>query len=118
MLFRLAADIVLFCHLGFILFVVLGGAFAFRWRRIALIHLPAVIWGVFVELTGRNCPLTYLENDLRLAAGQAGYQDSFIEHYLLAIIYPPSLTTNIQFLLAVLVLAINGAIYTRLILKR
>jgi Protein of Unknown function (DUF2784). len=117
MLFRIAADIVLLGHLSFILFVMFGGFFTFRWRKTALIHLPAVIWGVYVEITGNNCPLTYLENDLRRAAGQAGYHDSFIEHYLLPLIYPPGLTTNIQLLLAAIVFVTNTAIYARLTFK-
>lgn len=116
MLLRLAADAVLIGHLLFILFAVFGGALAFRWRWVALMHLPAAAWGFFVEISGRICPLTYLENHLRRAAGQAGYSGSFIEHYLLPIIYPTGLTTDIQYLLAYAVLLTNIMIYGRLLL--
>jgi hypothetical protein len=111
MLFRLAADAVLLAHLAFILFALLGAAIAARWRWILVIHLPAAAWGFFVELTGRNCPLTYLENYLRIKAGQSGYAESFVEHYLLTIIYPAGLTREIQFALAGVVIAVNIAIY-------
>jgi hypothetical protein len=111
MLFRLAADIVLSAHLVFILFALLGAAIAARWRWILVVHLPAAAWGCFVELTGRICPLTYLENHLRIKAGQSGYSESFVEHYLIAIIYPAGLTRNIQFALAVVVIVVNIAIY-------
>ena len=72
MFLRLLADLVLVAHLGFIVFAALGGLLALRWRRAPLVHLPAVAWGAYIELTGRVCPLTPLENALRSAAGGAG----------------------------------------------
>lgn len=118
MSFRLAADAVLLFHLAFILFALLGAALAARWRWVPLVHLPTAAWGIFVELSGRICPLTYLENHLRLQAGQAGYKESFIEHYLLNIIYPAGLTREVQFTLAGTVLVVNTAIYGWLLLRR
>ena len=111
MLFRLAAEAVLLAHLAFILFALLGAAIAVRWRWIPVVHLPAAAWGFFVELTGRVCPLTYLENYLRIKAGLSGYTESFVEHYLVAIIYPAGLTGEIQFALAAVAIAVNIAIY-------
>ena len=111
MLYRLAAEGVLLLHLAFIVFVVLGAAIAARWRWLPFIHVPAATWGFFVELTGRVCPLTYAENYLRIKAGQSGYSESFIEHYLLAIIYPDGLTREVQLVLAAAVVLINVAIY-------
>lgn len=111
MLYRLAAEGVLLLHLAFIVFVIFGAALAARWRWLALVHVPAAAWGFFVELTGRVCPLTYVENYLRIKAGQSGYTESFIEHYLLAILYPAGLTRETQFVLAAFVVIINAAIY-------
>ena len=118
MLFRLAAEAVLLTHLAFILFALLGATIAVRWRWIPVIHLPAAAWGFFIELTGRVCPLTYLENDLRIKAGQSGYTESFVEHYLLAIIYPAGLTREIQFALAAVVIVVNIAIYGWLFVRK
>ena len=118
MFYRLAAETVLLLHLAFIVFVILGAAGAARWPRLPLIHLPAAAWGVFVELTGRLCPLTTAENYLRLKAGAAGYSESFIEHYLLPIIYPAGLTREIQFALAAVVVVVNAAIYAWLFYRR
>ncbi len=78
---RALADLVLVVHLAFIVFVVVGGVLALRWRWAPLLHLPAAGWGVFVELSGRVCPLTPLENALRHAAGSSGYSGGFIEHW-------------------------------------
>jgi hypothetical protein len=118
MLYRLAADAVLLLHLAFIVFALLGAAFAARRRWLVVVHLPAAAWGFFVELTGRICPLTYAENFLRIKAGQSGYTDSFIEHYLLAVLYPAGLTREVQFVLAGAVIVINVAIYAWLFYPR
>ena len=108
---RLAADAVVLAHGAFILFAVLGGLLALRWRWLPLLHLPAAAWAVFTEATGRICPLTPLEVSLRIAAGDAGYDGGFVEHYLIPIIYPAGLTRGVQFALAALVLAVNLAVY-------
>ncbi|WP_439888859.1 DUF2784 domain-containing protein [Pseudomonas sp. MBLB4123] len=108
---RLAADAVLVVHLLFILFVLLGGLLVLRWRVLAWLHLPAALWGAVVELYSLQCPLTPLENALRRAAGEQGYDGGFVEQYLLPLIYPAGLTPGVQLLLGVLVLVVNGAIY-------
>lgn len=108
---RLAADAVLLLHLLFIAFALLGGLLVLRWGWLAWLHLPAVFWAVTVEALQLLCPLTPLENDLRHAAGQAGYNTGFIEHYLLPIIYPAGLTPTIQLWLAAFVLLLNLLIY-------
>ena len=114
----LLADAVLVLHLGFILFVMLGGLLVLRWPLLAWGHVPAVLWGIYVELSGRICPLTPLENSLREAAGQAGYSGGFIDHYLTALIYPDGLSRNIQMGLAAVVVLINGGVYWRLLARR
>ena len=88
MSYRLTADVLVVLHLAYILFVVIGGLFALRWRWIALIHLPAAAWGILIEIMGWICPLTPWEVKLRIAAGEVGYDGSFIEHYLIPVIYP------------------------------
>jgi hypothetical protein len=108
------ADAVLVIHLTFIAFVMLGGLLVLRWPRLAWLHVPAVLWGSYVELSGRLCPLTPLENSLRERAGQSGYSGGFIDHYVTALIYPDGLSRGIQMVLAALVLTVNVAVYWRL----
>ena len=105
------ADLVVLVHAGFILFAVLGGLLVLRWRRILWVHLPAAIWAMLIELFGWVCPLTPLEIALRRAGGGPGYEGTFVGHYLLPLIYPASLTREIQLGLAALVVALNGSIY-------
>ncbi len=118
MLFQFAADAVLLLHLAFILFVLLGAILTAWWRWTPMFHLPAAAWGLLVEISGRICPLTYLENYLRIKAGQSGYAESFIQHYLLAVIYPAGLTRGIQFALAGAVVIANVVIYGWLLYLR
>ena len=109
------ADIVLVGHLAFVVFAVLGGFLVFRWRRVVWLHVPAVAWAVLVELAGWICPLTPLENWLRVEHGTGAYHGGFVEHYFLPILYPAELTRELQIVLGALVLLINFSIYGWLI---
>ena len=111
---RIAADAVLVVHFLFVAFVVAGGALALRWPKLAWVHAPAFVWGALVELNGWICPLTPLEVTLRHAAGEAGYSGNFIEHYIVAVLYPEGLTRAMQIAFGILVVLINAAIYIML----
>ncbi|SEA15074.1 DUF2784 domain-containing protein [Variovorax sp. YR216] len=115
---RLLADAVLLLHGAFILFVLAGGALVWRWPRLAWLHLPAVAWAIWIEGSGGICPLTPLENEFRHAAGLAGYGGGFIEHYLLAAIYPDGLTRGMQIGLGAFVALLNLTVYAGLLLRR
>ncbi len=111
MQYRLLADAVVVAHLGFVLFVVLGG-FLVRWRRwIAFVHLPCAAYGAAIEVWGWVCPLTPLENRLRSLAGGRGYSGGFVEHYLIRLLYPEPLTSRAQVVLGATVAVVNLAVY-------
>lgn len=116
--YGLLAEAVVLLHFGFVLFVVFGGLLALRWRRAVWLHLPAAAWGALIEFTGWICPLTPLEHWLRRQGGQAGYQGGFVEHYILPVLYPHSLTRTIQLILGLLVVGINLLIYSILWRRR
>ena len=111
MLAALGADAVLVVHLAFILFAAFG-ALLVAWRpRAAVLHLPALAWAIWIELTHGICPLTPLENALRHAAGEAGYAGGFIAHYLVPVIYPAGLMPAHQDAIALGLVAINLLLY-------
>jgi hypothetical protein len=116
MVYRALADLVLVLHLLFILFVALGALAVVRYRWMAWAHFPMVVWAALIEFAGWHCPLTPLENWLRRRGGEAGYASGFIEHYLLPIIYPGSLTREIQIALGALVVIVNGLLYAYCVL--
>lgn len=111
MLWRLGADVVLVVHLGFVVFVVAGGFLAWRWPRIALVHVPTVVYAVVIELAGFECPLTPLEKSLRRSAGSAGYEGGFVEHHIVGVLYPGEFTTGVKITLVCGLLAVNAAAY-------
>ena len=112
------ADAVLVVHALFLVWVVFGALAVWRWPWLAVLHLPAVAWGLWIETSGGICPLTPLENSLRHAAGEDGYSGGFIEHYLVNVIYPSGLTRDIQYILAGIVLVANLSIYSSLLVRR
>ncbi|MBS0170896.1 MAG: DUF2784 domain-containing protein [Nitrospira sp.] len=111
--YRIGADFVLLVHLGFVLFVITGGLLLLKWRKMVWIHLPAAIWGSLVEFTGWICPLTPLENHLRRLAGESAADADFIGRYLPSLLYPATLTREIQVLLGMAVVMVNLALYWR-----
>jgi hypothetical protein len=118
MLYAILADLIVLVHFLFIVFVCLGGLLSYRWPRLLWLHLPAVLWGVLIELFGWACPLTPVENWLRSQAEEAVYGVGFIEHYLGPVIYPMGLTHQLQLWLAGGVIVINLLVYFRFIKAR
>lgn len=117
-MYPLLADAVIVAHLLFIAFVVGGGLLVLRRPSVFWVHLPAALWGVFIEMTGWVCPLTPLENYLRRLGGESAYSGGFIEQYILPVIYPSNLTAATQYVLGGLVIVINLMIYAYVIRKR
>jgi len=116
--YDILTDIVVLIHLAFIVFAVLGAVLIIWKHWVLWLHLPAFLWAVWIEITGGICPLTPLENWLRIKAGQGGYEGDFVATYLLPILYPASLTRNVQLILAMVVIVINIAIYGSIFYKR
>lgn len=115
---RPLADVLVVLHLLFVSFVGLGGFLVLCRPWVAWLHLPAAAWGVGIELTGRICPLTPLEQALRRRAGESAYQGDFVSHYLLPVLYPHGLTRHAQLGLAALVVALNLVIYAVVLRRR
>jgi len=118
MVFAALAFVTVLLHLAFILFVIFGGFLVSRRPRLAPVHLACAAWGAYVSLANRLCPLTPLENWFRERGGGSGYRGDFIEHYLLAVIYPTGLTVTTQRVLGFTVIALNAAVYAWTLRKR
>ena len=110
-MYEFLANFTLIIHLIFILFVIFGGLLFFAYTKIIYVHFPALLWGIYTELTNSICPLTYLENWLLYQDGLPTYSNNFINNYILPIIYPESLTTGIQIYFGIALIFINILIY-------
>ena len=111
------ADLVLAIHGAYVLFVV-GGQFliiggwvlGWMWTRhmvFRLMHLGAIGFVMLEAWIGLACPLTALENSLRVRAGARLYEKSFIGHWLERLIFysaPEWVFTFIYTVFAVLVI--------------
>ena len=111
MYYGLCANLTLAVHFAFIVFVIFGALMLFRSIKIAFIHIPSVIYGAYIELSYSICPLTYLENWFLRKAGMKSYSNSFIEQYIMSIVYPNNLTVELQFYLGFLLIFTNIVIY-------
>lgn len=118
MIFRLLADLVLILHLAFVAFAAFGGLLALRWPRILWLHLPALLWGVVVQWADWICPLTPLESHLRLLAGDEVFAGGFIERFVMQILYPETLTLELRYVLGLMLIAVNVAVYAYVAIVR
>lgn len=111
MIYRFAASLVLFLHFTIVAFAVFGGLGVLIHPQWALFHIPVVVWSSIVNLAGWTCPLTPLENRLRAAANQAGYQGGFVQHYLGSLVYPKGMPRQLELVAGVAVVLWNGLLY-------
>lgn len=116
--YSIAADALVVFHFMFILFVIFGGFLAWRWRWLVWLHLPAASWATGAVTMRWICPLTPLENSLRRAGGGDTYAESFIEHYLLPVIYPTGLDSRVFVLMGVGIVLINLLAYGMMFYRR
>ncbi|MCK5002875.1 MAG: DUF2784 domain-containing protein [Gammaproteobacteria bacterium] len=118
MLYQIAVDLIVLLHLAFIVFALAGGLLIFKWRWLIWLHIPAALWASVMVIMRWICPLTPIENKLRQAAGLEAYSNSFIEQYLIPVIYPQGLNRETFIAMGVVVIVINVVVYTILFIKR
>ena len=116
-MYEIAANITLIVHFIIILFVLFGALLFFVTTKIIFIHIPAFIWGSYIELTHSICPLTYLENWLLHKADLTIYSEGFIQNYLVSIVYPTNLSKDVQIYLGIVLIVVNMIIYGFIISK-
>ena len=110
-MYEIVANLTLIIHFAFIPFVIFGALLFFITTKIIFIHIPAFIWGSYIELTNSICPLTYLENWFLHKANLTTYSEGFIQNYLVPIVYPVSLTKDLQIYLGIALIVTNIVIY-------
>jgi hypothetical protein len=118
MRYGLLADVVVAIHalyVGFVVFglvaILIGYARRWRWVRnlyFRILHLVAIAFVCAESIIGIDCPLTTLENALRLGAGQNGYGNDFINYWLDRLIFydfPPPVFTIVYLAFGIVVLS-------------
>ena len=116
-MYDLAADLTLVVHFAFIIFVIFGALLFFVSTKIIYVHVPTLIWGIYIELSHSVCPLTYLENWFLQKANLTTYSEGFIQNYLVPIVYPKNLTEDLQTYFAIVLIVANMIMYGLIISK-
>jgi hypothetical protein len=104
-------------HLVWILWVVFGwvvtkGRLGLRW-----LHIGSLVYAILIELFWFPCPLTLAENYFLARAGERPYRESFLIHYLDAVIYPNVPATLVTGVAVAVCLSILG-LYALRFLRR
>lgn len=111
MLYRIGADVVLLLHFAFAAFAVFGGVLALASPIWPWLHIPTVLWSSVVNLKSWTCPLTPLENALRIRAGQVGSSDDFVQRYIGRVVYPRGMPRQMELVAGFSVVGWNVLVY-------
>ena len=109
--FHLLAEATVVVHAGFLVFLLIGGLLALRWRRVLWPHLAAAVWSLGIVTIGQPCPLTSLERWARRRDGQVVSSEGFIDTYVRGIVFPGQLTSVARIVLLVVVAGSWLALY-------
>ena len=105
MAYRVLADLAVALHFGFLVFLVVGGWVALRWRRLVWVHVAAAAWSAGIVTVGQSCPLTVLERWATVRAGGPRIDEGFIDRYVEGVVYPGSLAGVVRAAVALVVVA-------------
>ncbi|WBQ05514.1 DUF2784 domain-containing protein [Kribbella sp. CA-293567] len=92
MIYRALADLVMIAHGAFLIFFVIGGFLAWKWRRVIWAHLFVAVWNLTIVILDFGCPVTALEKHWRREGGEQVYEGGFIQHYVDGTVYPEGYT--------------------------
>ena len=95
----LLVDLAVALHYGFLVFLVVGGFLALRWRRLIWLHVGAALWSAAILAVGQPCPLTALEDWARGSSS-----GGFIDRHVTGVLYPAAWETAVQVVVAAAVL--------------
>ena len=104
-LYVFAVALTVAAHFAFIAYLVAGGFLALRWPRSIWLHVPVVAWGVGIVTLKYDCPLTWLEQQVRERAGMAPLPEGFIDHYLTGVLYPARYVVLVEVVVFLIVVA-------------
>lgn len=110
--YEVLAGVVLTVHLVWILWVILGALLTRHRPLLAGFHIISLVYGIVIEVAPWPCPLTLAEDWLRGKAGMTLYNESFLVHYLEALVYP-DVSQELLVFCAGAVVAVNLGAYGR-----
>jgi len=113
MLYKILADIVVFLHFLWILFLFLGALWGIKNKVVKIFHLSGLAFAFIIQIFDWYCPLTHLEIWLRSKhSSSLTYAGSFIIHYVEKIVYI-DISRLIVFVFTILLCGFNAWLYLR-----
>ena len=88
MLYKILADITVFAHLFWIVFLFLGALWGVKSKVIRIFHLSGLFFSILLQVFGWYCPLTHIEVWLMSKHDPTiTYMGSFIIYYVEKVVY-------------------------------
>ncbi|WP_317495235.1 DUF2784 domain-containing protein [Haloechinothrix sp. LS1_15] len=104
-MYAVLAQITAAVHFLGLAYIVFGGFLGWRWPRALLPHLPFALWGLLVVLgINPQHPLTWLEDQFRMAQGLDPMPGGFNEYYIYGTLFPHELLPHVAVLVISLVI--------------
>lgn len=103
MVFRWLAVAVACVHAGYLVYLVVGGFLAWRFPKTFFVHALASGWALAIVLAGVVCPLTVLQNALRVRGGQPELPGAFLDVYVRDVVYPVEYQDQVYLAVAVVI---------------
>lgn len=111
--YKILADIVVFIHFLWIVFLVFGAFLGIRNKAIKIFHISGLVFAFVIQIFDWYCPLTHLEVWLRAKHDPSlAYTGSFIIHYVEGLIYL-EISPWLIFFLNLLLIGFNVWFYLR-----
>jgi hypothetical protein len=113
MLYKVLADVVVFIHFLWIVFLIFGAVLGRKKKTVGILHISGIVFALVIQIFGWYCPLTYLEVWLRAKHNPVlAYPGSFIAHYAEEIVYL-ELSRGLIFVLTVIIGGFNAWLYLK-----
>lgn len=111
MFYKVFADIVVFVHFLWILFLFFGAFWGIRNRAVRILHISGLAFAFVIQIFDWYCPLTHLEFWLRSKHGLAlAYTGSFIIYYVEKMVYL-ELSRSLILIFTVFLCGLNAWLY-------
>jgi hypothetical protein len=113
MVYKILADIVVFLHFVWIVFLFLGAFWGIKNKGVKVFHLSGLAFAFIIQIFDWYCPLTHLEIWLRSKHSPfLTYAGSFIMHYVEKIVYI-EIPRSVVFVLTIFLCGLNAWLYFR-----